>query len=73
MLSSPLCKNETPLYSPHQNCGVSLFFILRSLEPSFAKASESSPRLAYSAEADASAAKTGYPRSKALEIFGEEE
>ena len=31
--------------------------------PSFAKAMEGSPRLAYSAEASASAAKAGHPRS----------
>ena len=32
--------------------------------PSFAKATEDSPRLAYSAEAAASAAKAGHPRSE---------
>ena len=34
--------------------------------PSFAKATEGSPRLAYSAEAAASAAKAGHPRSSLL-------
>jgi hypothetical protein len=40
--------------------------------PSFAKATEGSPRLAYSAEAAASAAKTGHPRST-LRVCGEGE
>ena len=45
------------------SCGVSCE-ILRAYSAEVASATEGSPRLAYSAEASASAAKAGHPRSK---------